>query len=281
MRNVDLVVNCYEKTYEKVLTKEYWESLVAQNKFIFANKVVLINNVKDLNEVKRIADALVATSGIDQYYVVEEQLPKALEVTGLTLNDLGANRYFTDCAIVALTIQGSEWLVYWDADVVLKRPVDWLTPALELLEKDADIIVANPEWNVLGEAKREAESCTEDFAIGYGFSDQLFLTKREYLAQKIYRFFCIPALRYPMSHITPIFEARIDAYMRVNKKKRATYLKACYVHPTCNAGDSHLKATEDQMAVRRIFSFLLQIADRFPPNSPQYNDPCWRVSPKK
>ena len=78
MCNVDLVVNCYEKTYEKVLTKAYWDSLVEQNRFAFANKVALINNVKNLPEVKRIADNLQASSGIDRYYVVDEQLSKAL-----------------------------------------------------------------------------------------------------------------------------------------------------------------------------------------------------------
>ena len=44
---------------------------------------------------------------------------------------------------------------------------------------------------------------------------------------------------HPLAHISPIFEQRVDSYMRRAKKKRLTYKHAGYSHPKMLEGVSY------------------------------------------
>jgi hypothetical protein len=280
--NVDLVINCYEKTYLEIMLPSYWECIVSQNKFNFSKKILLINNVKDLGDAVKMADKLIESGSISKYYIVADYLPIALKVTNLTLEDLGPNRYFSDCALVAATIPENEWFVYWDAEVRLSTSVDWITPCVEYMKLHHDILVANPMWSEgMYGLNRETMYWDGAYSISYAFSDQLFLTKRSYLAQDIYKHSTIASLRYPMAHIHPVFEQNIDAYMRTHALKRLNYSKAQYIHLPGNAGESHLKATPEQMQSREIQSRLMELASNLPPSSPYYNHPAWQVNPRR
>jgi len=69
-------------------------------------------------------------------------------------------------------------------------------------------------------------------ALGYGFSDQLFLARHADLNQPIYSHRALPSLRYPTSHIAATFEQRVDFYMRCNKRLRAVHLEIAYKYPS-------------------------------------------------
>jgi hypothetical protein len=127
-------------------------------------------------------------------------------------------------------------MVLWDADVRLRAPVDWVTPSIELLERDRTLLSANPNWPVdnLGEFTLREEG---PFAIGQGFSDQAFVARRSELARPIYRQRCLALKRYPLSYVGPIFEARVDAHMRHAGRLRATYRDAVY-HQEVEMGTS-------------------------------------------
>lgn len=238
MPDVDLVVNCFERTYRAVLGGELLKEIAAQNCFAFASRTVLINNVADRAEAQRLGDAAVARGAIDRFVFVADHLDDALARTGLMRTDLGRVLHYSDAPLVAAALPGASWLLYWDADVRLREPIDWIDPAIALMERDPRVLVANPNW-VDPTLEREAVEQVGDFTLGQGFSDQLFLARRADLAQPIYRRRCLALYRYPLSHVADVFEARVDAHMRHDGRLRATYRPATYVHPTEGAGASY------------------------------------------
>jgi hypothetical protein len=235
---VDLVVNTFERSYRDVLRGGVLRDIAEQNRFPFARRVVLVNNVDDPAHVRELAQPLLDSDEIDELRFVADLLPAAMSITGITERDLGRLRHYTDCAITAIALPGSPWLLYWDADVRLDHPFDWITPAIDAMDADPRIVVANPDWtpSTLDEETIEQRG---DFAIGRGFSDQLFLVRREDLARPIYHQRCIARLRYPIAHIGDVFEARVDAWMRHNGRLRATHTGVRYLHPVEGAGASH------------------------------------------
>jgi hypothetical protein len=237
MAAVDLVVNCFERTYRDVLARGFFPRVGTQNRHRFARRTAIVNNVADRAAAQTRADALIEAGELDAVYFVEDHVDRALRQTGLTPADLGRIPYFTDFAIVAASLDGPDWILHCDAEVELKEPADWIGPSLALMARDLRVMVANPNWTA-PTLKHETIEWTGEFALGVGFSDQLFLARRSELARPIYGERCVARLRYPMAHVGHIFEARVDAYMRHHHRLRATYLGATYVHPE-NMGVSY------------------------------------------
>lgn len=226
--SVEFVVNCYERTYRGVLRPGFVQGLAAQQHYSFAGISVLVNNVDD----RRDAELRAADCGADRVVFVQDRLQEALRRTGLVRRrHLRRLQHFTDCCLVAVTLEGPEWLCYWDADAALHEPTDWLSPALKYAHTHPEIAVMNPNNWHLELAEREALQIDGDMAIGYGFSDVAFLARRSEFAQPVYRYFAPAAWRYPLAHVEPIFEQRVDAYMRRTGRLRATYLPAVVTHP--------------------------------------------------
>lgn len=239
--DVDLVVNCYERTYQKVLSHGFVTALEKQANFKFAKKTILINNVTDRNRAAILAHSLQSSGEISNWFFVADELPHALEVVGLTEKDLGRTIHYSDCALVAVTLNGSPYICYWDAEVVLGQHNDWISESLALLEQRPDVLVANPQWDreleALSHTKKpwirrrwQPLETVGNFNLCYGFSDQLFLVKRADLAKPIYKEAHIASIRYPMSQISPIFEQRVDSYMRNHGLLRAVVKTTSYSH---------------------------------------------------
>jgi hypothetical protein len=226
---VDLVVNCFERSYRKVLAPGFFGRIEADNARPFASRTAVINNVDDRDDAAHRAQTLVDGGEIDRYVFVADRRDAALERCGLTLEELQPIPYFTDFALVAATLDGPDWMLVWDADLRLRAPVDWVSPAVALMERDPRVMVANPNWPVdnLGAFTLEQDGA---FAIGQGFTDQAFLARRSELGQPIYRQRCVALRRYPLSYVGAIFEARVDAHMRHAGRLRATHRDAVYEH---------------------------------------------------
>jgi hypothetical protein len=235
---IDLVTNVYERSYRDVLQPGWFPAIEDQNRRRFARRTALINNVEDRADAIHRAEGLVEQGELDGYALVDDLLPRALDATGLTRKDLGRTARYTDCALVAVTMPGSPWLLYWDAGIRLREPANWLDPTVELMNADRRILVGNPTWTD-PTLERETLEWRGDFAIGLGFSDQVFLARRDDLARPIYQQRCAALYRSPVAHIGRIFEARVDAWMRHHDRVRATYTKATYVHPAETAGASY------------------------------------------
>ena len=234
---VDLVVTVYERTLRDALAPGALAEIAAGSAFAFARRTLLVNNVGSRAEVEALAGARIAAGELDHVAFVADHLDAALRLTGLTRDELEPIPYFTDWAIVAATMPGPEWVLHWDAEVRMIAPVDWITPGLELMERDQRVMVANPYWNVptLEQTTFERDG---EFALGHGFSDQVWLARRSDLSRPIYHQRSLARLRYPMAHVGHIFEARVDAHLRHHGRLRATHVRATYSHPP-NMGISY------------------------------------------
>jgi hypothetical protein len=233
--SVDLVINVFERTYRHALEAATATELRDTNGHSFARCVVLINNVSDPEDAARRSQRLVDQGVIDEFHFVAERLDAALEVSGLRRDELEPLLHYSDGPLVAATLPGSPWFLYWDPEARLADRRDWVTPALELMKQDQRVIVANPSWEPADAqgrrpgVERETIEQLDGFAIGHGFSDQAFLSSRAALGSPIYRQRCINRLSYPAAHKAHVFEARIAAYMRHHGRLRATSLTATYV----------------------------------------------------
>ena len=259
--SIDLAINCYERTYRKVLSPGFFKAIERQNKQVF-RKVAIINNVNDRSDAESRAHDLLKAKEIDTYYFVADHIASALKTVGLNVQDLKPIPHFIDWALVIATIPGSEWILHWDAEIKLEHQEDWITPARELMEKEPGIFTANPNWKQQT-LEQETRYTLGDFAIGYGFSDQLFLTRRKDLNAPIYNYFCPISLRYPLAHLGSTFEKRIDAYMRNKGRTRATYKKLRYLHPE-NEGVMHPPANAIEKAKIRSIKIALKLLSTIP-----------------
>lgn len=266
---VDFVVNVYERTYRDVLTPGWFHRTKQPLSFPFARTVVLINNTKDPDDARRRARGLIATGEIDEAHFVSDHLDAALSRVGLRQADLEPVPHFSDCAFVALALAGNPWLVYWDADLVQIRGGDWVTPSLKLLENDPHIAVANPAWHHhLPQA--EAFTTSADFALGYGFSDQVFLCRRDTFLSQRWSGPMMPAsYRYPLAPVAPVFEQRVDSWMRRTQKLRATYLLAQVEHKAPQGGNYPRQWPLSTRMKHRVQKRVLQLGSQMAPRDPR------------
>jgi hypothetical protein len=242
---VDLVVNVFERTYRHSLEPGLFATIAAENLRRFARRVLLINNVADPADAQARARRLLDAGEIDEFHFVADRLEQALAATGLSRGELEPLLHYSDAPLVAGSTPGSPWLLYWDPEARLIEPHDWIGPALELMERDARVLAANPSWEApdpdgrRAGVEHEAIDRSGEFVLGHGFSDQVFLARRTMLASPIYRQRCIARIAYPAAHKAHVFEARVAAHMRHHGLLRATSLRAGYATRTSDGGSSY------------------------------------------
>lgn len=237
--DVDLVVSMYERTYRDVLKPGRFTAIREENLRPFARCVAVINNVDDRDDACSRARDMVAAGEIDAFYFVQDHIDEALDECGLTWSDLGGAPHFTDWALVAVTLPGADWIVVWDAEVRLRHSHDWISPSIELMERDRRVIAANPAWGMDDDLMRHTCEESDPFALGYGFSDQVFLARRSELSQPIYGDRTLARLRFPLAHVGDVFEARIDSHIRASGRLRATYRPTTYLHDSTHSGSAY------------------------------------------
>jgi hypothetical protein len=242
---VDLVINTFERTYRRALEPGATAGIADSNRHPFARRVILINNVQDRADAASRAKRLLEAGEIDEFHFVADRLEQALQTTGLKADQLEPLLHYSDGPLVAACLQGSPWLLYWDPEARLAEPVDWVTPALALMAQEERVIVANPSWELPDAGgrrpgvEREALQTRAGFALGDGFSDQVFLAARADFAARIYQQRCISRIVYPGAHKAHVFEARVAAHMRHNARLRASSLAASYVIDAPTGGSSY------------------------------------------
>jgi hypothetical protein len=125
----------------------------------------------------------------------------------------------------------TEYLLHYSSDSFIEESdVNWIEKAICVFEKRNDIMVANPTWNFsYEEVKNESLNETEDFYIGYGFSDQCFLIRTSDFKKQIYNETHVDSNRYPR-YGGELFEKRVDSFMRNHNKLRLTCKLVSYVH---------------------------------------------------
>ena len=221
----------YEKDWEFLLIGDRLDQMIARCNYPFKEKILLINDVEDRNKIALHAGKKVAAGIIDKYYFVEDYLDEALAFFDITKESFRTGIYYSTAGFVGMYLCKTEYLLHVATDVYFsKSDVNWIDSALDVFSKRKDIIVANPLWNNKhGEAKKESSSETDDFYVGYGFSDQCYLIGMSIFKNKIYGEKNPASERYP-SYGGECLEKRIDAYMRNHNLLRITSKKVWYIH---------------------------------------------------
>ena len=227
--DVDLVVNCYERTMRSVLSPGFFPAIVAANGHDFACHTALINNVDDRAEAEALARHLVHIGDIDRFLFVEDHVDSALATCGLSREELQPLLHWNDFAVVLATVAGPDWFLFWDAECVMRETVDWVGPAMAVMDADRRLLSADPNWCDDPDSPWFEERVGE-FGLSQGFSDRVFLGRRRDFGVPIYSQRCIARWRYPMCELGQVFEARVDAHMRHNGLLRATHRTARYEH---------------------------------------------------
>jgi hypothetical protein len=275
MSAVDLCVNCYERTYREVLAPGFFPALAADHVHDFARRTVLVNNVEDRAHAEGLAAQRKAAGELGECFFVEDHIERALQRTGVSAQEIARAPYFTDWGLVLVTLPGPDWLVHCDPEVRLQEPCDWIAPSIELMDRDPRVMAANPRWYTPTPAHETLARSTFErsgpFALGLGFSDQLFLCRRSELAAPIYGQRCVATRRYPMVNVSRSFEARVDAWMRHHDRLRATFLDAVYVHPD-EIGGAYPRRRPVEKLRTLINRALIEAAMRSP-----IKRRCWRA----
>lgn len=236
---VTFATSVWENDWRQVLlTPDYLRVRQLQNHcFPFSERMLIINNVKDLAEVKRVACRLIEEGVLTRFVVAEEIAEEMFSFFQLKRSDFRSDEGFHPDWIyynalgplAAIYSCQSDYLLYLTGDVRLDLPIDWIPSALRLLEKVPSAKVANLTWNKrYEEAKREAYRKKGPFFVAkQGFSDQLFLVKREVFRQPIYG-----EIRSDSSHFPrgDVFEKRVFSYMKNHGWERMTFRRGSYTH---------------------------------------------------
>lgn len=213
-----------------MLKTDRLEQMAARNQFPFAKRTLLINQLDSYREVEKLAQRAVDRGWLTDYVIVEEHADAALESLGLSRAILGRGYVYSIAPLVGVSLCRSEFLLYFMGDCIPEKPCAWLPPALELLQRDRRIVVANLTWDAnYAEAERESTSTTDDFFLGPGFSDQCYLVRTADLQQPIYGFTHEASARFPL-YAGESFEKRVDSWMQTHGYLRATYRHGAYLH---------------------------------------------------
>ena len=286
MMDVEITINTFERNIDLVTSPGYLTSAVTQHHFPFALRTLLVNNVSDRPAAARKATAAIDRGEVDRFMFVDDLLSRGLALTGLRESDFGRYLHWSDCCLAALAASGPKLLCYADVDLALETPVDWISPALEVMGGDPRVVVANPTWITAdgsSSVASEADEYMELGWLGYGFSDQVFLIHRSDFARPLRRrprrplWLESPAsLRYPGGDGNLFFEQIADAYMRSNRLMRATISTARFIPVPFNVYPAN--GLVERILRRRDF-LILDILDRLRTRWPDaVSDPRLRVT---
>ena len=242
---VTFATTVWEKDWRQILLDpEYLPVRQIQNhQFPFAEKLLVINNVDDVAAVKRAACELIEKGVLTRFVVADEIATDVLRRFELQRSDfrMGPDAgnyenvtpawiYYNALGpLAAIYSCQSDYLLYLTGDVRLDEPVDWIPAALLKMERFPRYKVANLTWNGnYAEAKRESASRHGPFYVANeGFSDQLFLMRRQDLQHPIYGQIRPDSTHFPRGDV---FEKRVFSWLKNNGFQRLTYRKGSYIH---------------------------------------------------
>ena len=155
----------------------------------------------------------------------------------LTTLDLSDSYKYSVGPYVALHLCRSRFMVYNTGDVLnAEKSCEWITRAITCLSENDSVIAACPVWNHnLVEARDECHVLHDDYGLGYGFSDQLFLCKPDVMRTLSQHEYHPSSSRYPV-YVQNGFERRIDSVMRKESLLRYVDFRCNYLHESFPSG---------------------------------------------
>jgi hypothetical protein len=231
MSTVCFATTCWEKDWREILLSPDYLRVqqIERHCYPFHERLLIINNVQHLDAVRHAAEFHLAEKTLTRVIVADEVAPEVLASFQLTKDDFPSPWvYYNALApLTALWATRSSHLLYVTGDVRLTKPVRWIYKALRALS--GPIKVANLTWNDnYKEVRREAYRRSWNFYVAKeGFSDQMFLVRKEDFAQPIYKEIREDSRHYPRG---PVFEARAFSAMKTRGWERVTYRWGSYLH---------------------------------------------------
>ena len=236
--SVTVETKCWENDWEFLLKTDRIQRMVEHSAFAFARKALLINNVRSPAKVCAAAERLVRSGVITDFHLVADHEDAALEFFGLSKSALGAGYVYSIAELVGIYLCETEFLLHFSGDSMPSPAAGWMEAALMRFGQESRVKVANLTWNHnYEEAANEAFAEDEEFYVGYGFSDQMYLVRTsDFRSRPIYHEEHELSARYP-EYGGELFEKRIDSWMRNHEFVRLTYKHGGYEHrnfPTSN-----------------------------------------------
>lgn len=275
-RSVGLVVTCYERTYRQVLTPGFFPGVLAANRRGLDEVVALINNVDDPADARARAEALRVSGEITSYAFVADHLDRALARARLPRRVLRSRPYLLDYGLVMPHVVDTDWLLGWDAETRLVEPTNWVDPSLDLMTDDRRVFHTSLAWPPAGPhdpgLAGETIGWADDFALNWGFSDQVFLLRRDLLVGPVFRAFAPAAMARHAPH-PHTFEYRVEAHQRARGHLRATLSTCRYeTNPIEDVISRTGETPLDSLRRRALRRLELRVLDRLPDSL----GPRWR-----
>lgn len=233
MKNLKVAFStkCWENDWEIILKQKFIKEMIERNNFNFDKKIVIINNVKNKNEVNKYTEICKNEKIIDNYYFINNYADKVLKYFNITKESFGKGYWYSIAELTEIFLyKDFDFLVHFSSDSILERKYNWTDKALQIFDKDKNIVIVNPCWNKrYWEAKKESIKIFDNYYLGQGFSDQCYMIRLSEFKDQIYNEKNFYSERYP-KYADNLFEKRIDAWMRNNNKYRATLKNISYIH---------------------------------------------------
>jgi hypothetical protein len=242
---VTYATTVWEKDWRQILLDpEYLPIRQIQNHcFPFAEKLLIINNVVDLAAVKKAASRWIAEGVLSRFVIAAEIEDETLSFFQLKRSDFqaGADAHLYENVnpdwiyynalgpLAAIYCCKSDYLLYLTGDVYLSEPLDWVGPALKKMESNPLYKVANPIWNGNDREARQESYRTDGafYAAKSGFSDQIFLVKKEEFYKPIYGEIRPDSAHFPRGDV---FEKRVFSYLKNRGLERIIFRRGSYIH---------------------------------------------------
>lgn len=213
--SVTFATKCWGGDYQKFLSGAY-ERKLESLEYIFDREILILNNTENPDRVRK---ALEESATEEVYY--------ALDLAHV-FGGLEYSQPYALGEMVAMWVPGADpetatdYVCYVQGDV-LTAGGDWVTPGIEILESEPDVLVVSPSSEVNTWHDRE----------GYDqyMSDWAFVARtRDFRDFSTYR---VPGNDpdYPL-YAPNSFEALVGRYLKASGKKRKVLPEFTSLHPT-------------------------------------------------
>jgi hypothetical protein len=222
--DVTFETKCWENDYRLLLSTNHLERMIENCNYDFKYKQLIINNVNDEKKIASMTKECIEKGIINEVFFASEYASRVLECYDIDVDSFEGGYYYSIAELVGIYQCKTPYLLHFSSDSYIPhryKASNWIQEAIEIMEQNKDIIVANPTWNYKWrEAESEStDSVNEKFWFSQGFSDQCYLINVENFKGKIYNYQHPASARYP-KYGGNLFEKRVDSFMRTHDKYR-------------------------------------------------------------